>query len=163
RRRVTFGYRGRPRTVDPHRLSFRNGHWYLAGTDRDAEEARSYRLDRMEGSVQVGEPGSAPDVPAPADGAAAQAAAGPWAQGTDDPVMAQLLIDADQAGWAVRHVGADAVAERREDGSVVLDVRVTNRDAFRSFVLGFLDHAELLGPPELREDLVSWLEALCPA
>ena len=46
------------------------------------------------------------------------------------------------------------------DGSVVLAVRVTNRDAFRSFVLGFLDHAEVLGPAELRADLVEWLEAL---
>src|SRR3954468_5240112 len=33
---VTFGYRGRPRRVDPWRLSFRNGHWYLAGHDHDA-------------------------------------------------------------------------------------------------------------------------------
>ena len=29
RRTVTFAYRGRPRQLDPHRLSFRNGHWYL--------------------------------------------------------------------------------------------------------------------------------------
>jgi predicted DNA-binding transcriptional regulator YafY len=39
-------------------------------------------------------------------------------------------------------------------------LRVTNRDAFRSFVLGFLDHAEVLGPDELRDDLVAWLTAL---
>jgi predicted DNA-binding transcriptional regulator YafY len=45
---------------------------------------------------------------------------------------------------------------------VVLGVAVANRDAFRSFVLGFLDHAEVLGPPELRDDTVRWLEALCP-
>jgi predicted DNA-binding transcriptional regulator YafY len=35
---------------------------------------------------------------------------------------------------------------------------VTNRAAFRTFVLGFLEHAEVLEPPELREDVVSWLE-----
>jgi predicted DNA-binding transcriptional regulator YafY len=51
------------------------------------------------------------------------------------------------------------VEERRQDGSVVLAVHVTNRPAFRSFVLGFLDHAEVLGPPDLRDDMVSWLEA----
>ena len=79
------------------------------------------------------------------------------------PVTARLLVDADQAGWAVGHVGADAVDERRDDGSVVLAIRVTNRPAFRSFVLGFLDHAEVLGPPELRDDMVSWLEAQCPS
>src|SRR5206468_2137117 len=29
RRPVTFTYRGVERTVDPYRLSFRTGHWYL--------------------------------------------------------------------------------------------------------------------------------------
>ena len=66
--------------------------------------------------------------------------------GEGEPVVARLLVDVDQAGWAVGFVGADAVEERRDDGSVVLAVSVTNRPAFRSFVLGFLDHAEVLGP-----------------
>jgi predicted DNA-binding transcriptional regulator YafY len=55
------------------------------------------------------------------------------------------------------------VESRQEDGSVVLTVTVTNRSAFRSFVLGFLDHAEVLDPPELRDELISWLERLCDA
>ena len=38
---------------------------------------------------------------------------------------------------------------------------VTNRAAFRSFVLGLLDHAEVLAPPELRADMVAWLKRLC--
>ena len=160
RRTVAFAYRGKARHVDPHRLSFRNGHWYLAGTDRDAGEARSYRLDRIEGRLAAGEPGSTQAAP-PDD--ARSTMPPPWELGGDEPVQARLLVDADQAGWAVSHLGADAVAERREDGSVVFDVAVTNRDAFRSFVLGFLDHAELLGPADLRQDLVAWLEGLCPA
>ena len=60
-------------------------------------------------------------------------------------------------------MGPEGVEERRPDGSVVLAVHVTNRSAFRSFVLGFLDHAEVVGPPELRAELVDWLEALCRA
>jgi len=34
---------------------------------------------------------------------------------------------------------------------------VNNRDGFRSFVLGFLDHAEVLAPAVLRDDLVAYL------
>ncbi|MGH9280807.1 MAG: helix-turn-helix transcriptional regulator, partial [Acidimicrobiales bacterium] len=159
RRTVGFGYKGRPRRLDPHRLSFRNGHWYLAAFDHDAGDDRVFRLDRIEPPVETGAAGSArtvwtggasPDPP-------------PWELGTEPAVRARLLVDAEQAGWAESHAGAAAVEERRADGSVVLAVSVTNRDAFRSFVLGFLDHAELLGPPELRDDLVAWLEALCPA
>ena len=41
-----------------------------------------------------------------------------------------------------------------------MSVTVTAGDSFRSFVLGFLDHAEVLGPPDLRDDLVTWLEKI---
>ena len=158
RRRAAFAYRGRDRDVEPHRLSFRNGHWYLAGRDRDAGEDRSFRLDRIESDVTVGTEEAAFDRPTATAGPVAA-----WEAGTDEPVDARLLVDADQAAWAIGHVGSDAVVERRPDGAVVLEVRVTNRDAFRSFAIGFLDHAEVLGPPELRAGMVAWLEALCPA
>ncbi len=42
------------------------------------------------------------------------------------------------------------MVEHRADGSAVFDVAVTNWPAFRTFVLGFLEHAELLAPPERR-------------
>ena len=50
------------------------------------------------------------------------------------------------------------MAEERADGSVVVTLAVTNRDGFRSFVLDFLDHAEVLEPAELRAEVVEWLE-----
>ena len=39
------------------------------------------------------------------------------------------------------------------------ELAVRNEEAFRSFVLSFLDHAEVLEPPELRAGMVRWLEA----
>ena len=160
RRPVRFSYRGRARNLDPWRLSFRNGHWYLAGHDHDAAEERMFRLDRVESDVEVtGEDGA---FARPPHGGAQPP---PWEMGGDEPRTARLLVDAGQAGWAAGHVGPAAVEEWRADGSVVLAVRVTNRDAFRSFVLGFLDHAEVLGPSDLRAEMVGWLEALealCP-
>ena len=51
------------------------------------------------------------------------------------------------------------LSELLDDGSVTLEVEVTNRRAFRTFVLGLLEHAEIVSPPELRDDLVEWLEA----
>jgi predicted DNA-binding transcriptional regulator YafY len=158
RRTVTFAYRGRARRLDPHRLAFRNGHWYLSGRDRDAGEDRMFRLDRIDSAIEADEAGTAGPVES-----MVTAPLSPWELGHGDPVAARLWIDADQAAWAEGNVGPDAVVERREDGSIVLEARVTNREAFRSFVLGFLDHAELLGPAELREDLVAWLEQLCRA
>ena len=61
---------------------------------------------------------------------------------------------------ALGHLGEAAVANHREDGSVVVEEVVCNREAFRSFVLTFLEGAEILGPPELRDDLIGWLEGM---
>ncbi|MCU1460611.1 MAG: putative transcriptional regulator [Acidimicrobiales bacterium] len=152
RRAVAFGYRGARRTLDPYGLSFRNGHWYVSGRDHDRDEVRQFRLDRVDGDVEpVGPPGA---FEATATGDQPH----PWRMGDEELVTATLLVDAGQAGWAIGQVGAEAVQERKADGSVVLELPVTNRAAFRSFVLGFLDHAEVLAPAALRDDMVAWLE-----
>ena len=57
-------------------------------------------------------------------------------------------------------VGEQAVVERADDGSIVVELPVTNVAAFRSFVLGLLDAAEVLGPPAVRDDVRAWLEAI---
>jgi hypothetical protein len=46
---------------------------------------------------------------------------------------------------------------------VVVALAVVNREAFRTFVLDLLDHAEVLEPPELRAEIVEWLTALADA
>ncbi len=156
RRQVRFGYRHEPRVVDPWRLSFRRGQWYLAGFDHGRGEERLFRLDRLAGPLTVDGPAGAFDRP-PATASVPPPA---WRLGDDDEIRAELLVDADQARWAMDALGAEVVTNRRLDGSVVFEVGVTNMPAFRSFVLGFLDHAEILGPPTLRQDLVDWLTDL---
>jgi predicted DNA-binding transcriptional regulator YafY len=151
---LTFGYRGATRTIDPWRIAFRNGHWYVNGFDHERGEERSFRLDRFDRAPEMGAPGSFERAhgrsgPRP-----------PWEMGDEEEVMAEVLVDAAQAGQMIAEVGEDAVRERGDDGTVVVGVRVTNRDAFRTLVLGFLDHAEVLGPDELRNDMVGWLLAM---
>ncbi|MFN0088765.1 MAG: helix-turn-helix transcriptional regulator [Acidimicrobiales bacterium] len=161
RRPVTFTYNGKLRTLDPYRLDHQRGRWYVSGFDHERAEPRTFRVDRIEGAVRAGRHDqrferaaghAAPGVPAP-----------PWQLGEGTPITARLLVDADQAAWAAHHVGEEAVVERRADGAVVIELAVTNRDAFRSFVLGFLDHAEILSPPELRAELRDWLAAVIAA
>jgi predicted DNA-binding transcriptional regulator YafY len=68
-----------------------------------------------------------------------------------------LRIDGPPARWITHHVGPDQVRSV-EDGVAVVELPVTNRAAFRAFVLSFLHHAEVLEPAELRADVVAWLE-----
>jgi proteasome accessory factor B len=161
RARVTFMYRGEPRRLDPYGILFRNGHWYVVGFDSGRDAIRAFRADRIESGIEAGS-GGAFERPDPFDPASALRDE-PWRFGDEEPVEALVLVSATQAGWVEADLGAPAVAERRDDGSIVVRMAVTNREAFRSFVLGLLDHAEVLEPPELRADMVAWLTALAGA
>ena len=153
---VRFTYHETVRHLDPHRLSFARGHWYISGVDRDRGEDRIFRLDRIVGAIE--EAGSV--LPTDATAPAGRTLLPSWELGDGEPVVATLLVDADQASLATHHLGPDRLRDERTDGSRVFEIEVRNVEAFRSFVLTFLEHAEILDPPHLRDDLVSWLEAM---
>lgn len=157
RRVAWFSYNGAERETHPYRLDHQRGRWYLTAFDRLRAEERVFRVDRVEGSVRVGNERGAFTRP---EEAVPGLRLEPWELGEGDPTVARLLVDADQAPVVVHHLGADSVEERRPDGSVVVRVEVTNPDGFRTFVLGFLDHAEVLQPASLRDHMVGWLAPL---
>src|ERR1700712_179295 len=53
---VEFGYRGRPRRIEPWGLTSKFGRWYVVGRDLGAGEMRVFRADRIEGDVVATEP-----------------------------------------------------------------------------------------------------------
>ncbi|MGH9081468.1 MAG: helix-turn-helix transcriptional regulator [Acidimicrobiales bacterium] len=154
---VEFPYRGERRHVDPAGLRFRNGHWYLVGFDRIRAEARTFRVDRVEGAPEAGPPQSA-QLPAGFD---VDAAFGrdPWQFGGGEEVEVEVLVDAAVASRVVAELGEPAVVEQRDDGAVVVRLTVTDEDALIRWVLDLLDHAEVVGPPSVRAHLVDRLSA----
>jgi predicted DNA-binding transcriptional regulator YafY len=155
RREVRFGYGDQERSVQPHRLQFERGRWYLTGLDLDRDDRRSFRLDRMQGPVRSGDPGAF-EPPAETAGVRLR----PWELGPGDPEPALVLLDADIARSVLNEDPGLTVAERRADGSVVIELAVRNPFALRNYVLTMLDRAELLGPEHLRADMVAWLTEL---
>ena len=151
RKALAFTYNDVKRIVEPWKLSFTRGHWYLSGFDRLRQDQRLYRVDRIEGDVSLSGPAEAPvgDVNEPIDLRG-------WELGDGPAVEATIVVDADQAAYA-RHILGDVVDQPA--GSVTATLAVRNIDGFRSFVLSFLEHAEILEPADLRHDFVDWLEA----
>ena len=159
---IEFAYRATRRTLDPWGLLLRGGFWYVIGHDHARNERRTFRVDRFEGgphAIVVGAPGTFerpesfdPRTAFPAD---------PKQIGheAEDGIEAQIQIDPNRAGAVERELGADRVVERRADGSIVVSVPASNLPAFRSWVLGLLDHAVVLGPPPVRAHVVDWLAA----
>ncbi len=151
RNALSFTYNDVERIVEPWKLSFTRGHWYLSGFDRLREDQRIYRVDRIKDGVSLSGPAKAPvgDANEPIDLRG-------WELGDGPVIKATILVDADQAAYA-RHILGEVVD--RPDGSVTATLDVRNIDAFRSFVLSFLEHAEILEPAGFRTDFVEWLEA----
>ena len=157
RRVVSFGYRDRRRSLEPAKLQFARGHWYVGGHDRDRDHWRHFRLDRI-GELTVGEAGGFP----PRQVQVGDLDRPPWEIGTEDAV-AELEVTAEMATWALAQVGQGLRHEQRPDGSLRLEVSVANTEALEDFVLGLLDHAELLAPADLREHLLGRLRACVAA
>ena len=158
---TTFGYRSERRQVAPAGLWFRFGHWYLVAWDLERVAVRTFRVDRIEGEVHLGEAGTA-EVPEGIDVRAALPDE-PWRVHGEDHVVMRVRVDALEGPRMAEEVGADRVEHRLADGAVVLRLAVSGFPTIRSWVLGLLDHAEILEPEEFRRAMVRWLQGIIDA
>ena len=157
---IVFDYRGERRTVEPWGVLLRGGFWYLVGHDRLRSAKRTFRIDRMDGDIEIGAPGSF-ERPADFDPRAAfPADPKQIGHAVDDAIEATVRVAPLRAPAIEREVGADRVLTRHPDGSIDVRVPATNLDAFRSWVLGLVDQAVVLDPPEIREVMVAWLRGV---
>jgi proteasome accessory factor BC len=155
---VRFSYRGTQRTVAPGVLRFHGGRWYLVAWDRQRDAARTFRVDRMEGTPEVGAPGSGtlPPRALPED-----APLEPWrAPGDEETDSVVVRVDGVEGPRVAAEVGEEAVIEHLEGGGVLLRLGVANFAVLRSWLLGLLDHAELVEPQAARSAIVDWLSSM---
>ena len=144
------------RTVNPYGAICRRGFWYLVGYCHDRLALRTFRIDRIgEGSLAIGEANS---FERPPNFNVAHAITDdPKLLGNGDLTVTTVLIGAARAWLAEQELGRESVVERRSDGSVVVSVPVNHRPAFRAWLFGFGEHAEVLAPVEFRSEITEWL------
>lgn len=154
---ATFTYHSKERNLEVHRLSFRRGRWYVSGHDQGYDTERTYRVDRIEGSIALSQPNA---FAAPV--ASTQPWLPAWRLGDDtvEPVTAVLAVDANHVDIVAAQVGPFGKLERAADGSARLTIEVLNQEAFCSWVMDFLDNVEILEPGRLRSEFVQRLERL---
>lgn len=157
---VEVRYHDVTRVLHPYRLDMKWGRWYLTAHDTSHDEVRRFRVDRLaplgadgkvvrslDGRFERPEvsPGPPPDV---------------WSFGEGEAVTAQLRVDAGHVARLRHEVEDGAVVEVADDGSALFTFEVRNVEGFRWLALGLLEHGEVVGPAELRDDVVAWLEGL---
>ena len=137
-----------------------DGFWCLAARGRPRGDGRTVRVSRIGGGgVTVLDEA----VVAPSDFDIRSALpADPMMLGADQHSVrsARVSIGRQRAFSAVRELGHDRVLARNEDGSVEVAVPFANLDALVSWVLGFLEHAVVLEPDDVRDEVVRRLRAV---
>jgi len=157
---IAFSYRAERRTVEPWGVLLRGGFWYVVGHDRLRDAKRTFRIDRFESGVDVGEPASFERPPDFDPRSAFPADPKQIGHAVDDAVEATVRIAPARARATERELGSDRIVARHPDGSIDVRVPATNLDAFRSWVLGLVDQAVVLDPPDVREFMMDWLRAV---
>jgi proteasome accessory factor C len=145
------------RRVDPYHLLFQGGEFYLLGYAHEREEIRVFRLSRIQGKVSYATKAEH-DFRRPADfDPRAYANRSEWQLGEEQGI-AEVLIS-ERIAWQIeRHFGrygemVPADGDGHAPGDRLLRTSYSNARMLVSWVLGLGEHARLLGPSELVEEL----------
>jgi proteasome accessory factor BC len=151
------------RRVDPYHLLFQGGQFYLLGYAHEREAIRVFRLSRIRGKVSYATKAEH-DFRRPADfDPRAYANRAEWQLGEEQGVAEVLLCE--RIAWQIeRHFGRygeiHPAGEQGGSGDRLLHTSFSSARMIVSWVLGLGEHARLLGPPDLVEELMRRLATL---
>jgi predicted DNA-binding transcriptional regulator YafY len=149
------------RRVDPYQLLFQGGQFYLVGRAHERDAIRVFRLSRIRGKVAYASKAEH-DFQRPEDfDPRAYANRIQWQFG--EPIGVAEVRIAGRIAWQIeRHFGRHGEMRPAQDGSEDRVFVTSYADARQlvAWVLGLGEHAHLLGPPELVEELEARLGRL---
>ncbi len=148
------------RTVEPWAVVSSHGNWYLVGFDRDRQAQRTFRLSRILGDVEVFGPVGAVSIPEGVDTRALveAAAAEPVAPG-----HVELWLEEDRAHDLRRLAEPLRPASLRGRPGEVVRIPVGNRENTLRLIAGHGEHAVVLGPDDVRADVIALLRGAVAA
>jgi proteasome accessory factor BC len=142
------------RKVDPYQLLFQGGQFYLVGRAHEREDIRVFRLSRIRGKVAYASKAEH-DFQRPEEfDPRAYANRIQWQFG--EPVGTAEVRVGEKIGWQIeRHFGRYGAMRAADDGGGDRIFATEYADARQlvAWVLGLGEHARLVGPPELVEEL----------
>jgi len=147
--------------VEPRGIILDRDLWYLAGFCVDTQLVKVYRADRVRASTVSGfrfKPDTAFSIQDLMGGVWLDRAMRRWE--AENPI-ARIRLSAEQSrnlktDWYYKHAAFTAAG----DGGAVMSVPVTGANAILPLLRWLGPDAELLGPPELRDELLRELESM---
>lgn len=137
------------RRVDPYRVWFFNGTIYLIGHCHLRGEVRMFVLDRIR-FLEVTEAGF--DIPEDFD--LDDYLGHSFGVMRGDPVRVKIRISSQWADYMNEKIWHDSQETiKQEDGSLLMTFTVAGTDEIKRWVMGLGGEAEILEPPELRDEM----------
>ncbi len=138
------------RVVDPMRVVLVAGRAYLEAWCRRAEAVRRFRVDRIDGFVELAEPAAPPPQAALAD-----VQDGIFQPTADLPLV--VLRVGRSSRWITEYYPCQQVREESPDAWLV-SLRVTDLTWARRFVLGLGPDVTVVSPPALAREVTAQAE-----
>jgi len=144
------------RKVDPYRVWFFNGTFYLIGFCHKRKEVRIFALDRIKmlhltnETFEVPEDFSLEDFVGPSFGVF---------QG--QPARVKVWFAPDVAGYIKEKIWHESQQlQEQDDGSVIFEAEVAGTDEIRFWVMSWGSHALVLEPESLRQEIRAETESM---
>lgn len=153
KKKVGFQYNAaspHPVTLDPYRVAWFGGFWYLVGKDNESGVMKRYALDkisdfRLTKACFPGAPSDIDDV--------LRSSSNIWFS-RDPHLEVTVKVDADVSDYFRRRkmYPNQEIREERPDGSLVVTYRVGRYEAIRSILRSWIPHISILGPEDFRKE-----------
>lgn len=130
------------RTIEPYHLIFQWSSWYVWGYCTTRQDYRLFKLTRLFDLRNTGEKCEPRDVPP-------YICENMWR--LDKPITATVRFDSSMK-WRVIDEYSTELPRFNEDGSSELTITWSDKQTFFGMILSYGDKAEIISPPELREE-----------
>ena len=156
KRQVTFQYAARkglhPVQMEPYRVVYFSGFWYLIGNEPATGILKRYALDRIS-EIRLLKI-CCQNVPQDLD-AILQRSANIWLTG-DMNLKVKVLIDAQVSHYFKRRrmFPTQEILEEKPDGSLIVTFQVDRFEAIRNILKSWIPNIVILEPEDFRKDFL---------
>ncbi len=157
KRRVTFHYSGlrsaHPVELEPYRVVYFEGFWYLIGNEPSTGILKRYALDKMK-DFRLSKEGFK-SIPNELDDVLQKSANIWFADKTN--IKVTVLINAEVSHYFKRRkmYPSQEITAERPDGSLIVTFSVGHYEAIKNMLKSWIPHITVLEPKTIRQNLLS--------
>ena len=151
------------RKVDPYKIWYFDGSFYLVGLCHMRRDIRTFALERIKLLTVTKEEFNVPD-----DFSIEELMRGAFGVIRGKPEKVRVFFDSCVAGYIEEKIWHESqIIHKQDDGSVMFEADVAVTDELKSWILGWGANAEVFGPQslidELKEETLRMFEKYNPA